>query len=166
MNENHKQTTTALFDPEEWRTQAADISEMLRESGFTPEITQGALGGMGLLADQQKPSPVVKQLGYLAMVRAYLEFVERLKYDDVHRIAGAAESMLLYRLQCPDEGTGSSAWNTLVTNMVTSFNGDPGWNVEEPLLELGKEAQKAGDAEVELILETVGTTIQGYICGW
>jgi hypothetical protein len=86
MNENHKQTTTALFDPEEWRTQAADISEMLRESGFTPEITQGALGGMGLLADQQKPSPVVKQLGYLAMVRAYLEFVERLKYDDVHRI--------------------------------------------------------------------------------
>jgi hypothetical protein len=166
MNENHKQTKTAIVDPEEWRTQAADFSEMLRDLGFTPEQIQKALGGAGLLADQQKPSPVVKQLGYLAMVRAYLEFVERLKYDDVHRIAGAAENMLLYRLQCTDEGSGSSAWNTLVTNMVTSFNGDSGWDVEEPLLALGKEAKKAGDTEVALILETVGITIQGHICGW
>ncbi len=54
---------------------------------------------------------------------------------------------------------------SIATNLAAGFDSESsGWNVAEPLLALGREAQKAGDAEASLILETLGSMVAGYIC--
>ena len=96
-----------------------------------------------------------------------IALAEQLKYEEIGQIAGIAERLLLYRLQCSDNGTGSGPWNTLVTNMVAGFGGkSPRWNLEDPLLELAREAEVAGDTEESLILETVGAAVSGHTWGW